>query len=50
LSLATVAAEGGGGYAWPNLIRQTDGRLRLLVRGPSAGPNQYAVLAYQRTL
>ena len=45
-----VGAEGGGNLAWPNLVRETDGRLRLLVRGPAGGTFQDAVLAYQRPL
>jgi hypothetical protein len=45
-----IGAEGGGNYAWPNPVRQTDGRLRFVVRGPAAGPTQNAVLAFQRTL
>ena len=43
-----IAAEGGGNYAWPNLSRAVDGRLRLVVRGPSGTSNRSAVLAFQR--
>jgi hypothetical protein len=45
-----IGAEGGGNYAWPNVVRQTDGRLRLLVRGPAGSRDQDSVLAYQRSL
>ncbi|HEY3210585.1 MAG TPA: DNRLRE domain-containing protein [Actinomycetota bacterium] len=45
-----IGAEGGGNYSWPNTVRQTDGRLRFVVRGPSGGVNQNAVLAFQRIL
>jgi hypothetical protein len=45
-----IGAEGGGGLTWPNVVRETDGRLRLLVRGPAGGTFQDAVLAYQRPL
>jgi hypothetical protein len=45
-----IGAEGGGNYSWPNILRQTDGRIRLIVRGPSGGPSQTAVLAFQRVL
>jgi hypothetical protein len=43
-----IGPEGGGNYAWPNLLRQSDGRLRLVVRGPSGGTNKTAVLAFDR--
>jgi hypothetical protein len=45
-----IGAEGRGNLAWPNLVRETDGRLRILVRGPAGGTFQDAVLAYQRPL
>jgi len=47
-----IGAEGGGNYQWPNLLRETDGRLRLIVRGPAfpGARTQNAVLAYQRLL
>jgi hypothetical protein len=45
-----VGSEGGGGYAWPNLLRQTDGRLRFVFDGPGGSPNQNSVLAFQRLL
>jgi hypothetical protein len=45
-----IGAEGGGNYAWPNAMRQTDGRLRFVVRGPVGGTTRSAVLAFQRTL
>ncbi|MGH2572455.1 MAG: DUF7594 domain-containing protein [Actinomycetota bacterium] len=43
-----IGPEGGGNLAWPNVLRDAEGRLRLLVRGPSGGTNRNAVLAYQR--
>jgi hypothetical protein len=45
-----IGAEGGGNYAWPNVLRQADGRLRLIVRGPAGPSGQTAVLAFQRAL
>jgi hypothetical protein len=45
-----IGAEGGGNYAWPNAARETDGRLRFIVRGPSGALNQNSVLAFQRPL
>jgi Divergent InlB B-repeat domain len=47
-----IGAEGGLNYQYPNLLRDTDGRLRLVVRGKPyvAGGQQNAVLAFQRTL
>jgi len=45
-----IGTEGGGNYAWPNLLRETADRLRLVVRGPSGGLNKSSVLAYQRLL
>ena len=40
----------GTNCSWPNAVRRTDGRLRLLVQGPAGGPAQNAVLAFQRQL
>jgi hypothetical protein len=45
-----VGAEGGGGYAWPNLMRRPDGRLRFIVQGPAGSDRQRAVLGFQRPL
>jgi hypothetical protein len=45
-----IGAEGGGGYAWPNLLRQVDGRLRLIVQGPAGDASRTSVLAYQRSV
>ena len=45
-----IGAEGGGNYAWPNALREADGRLRFIVRGPAGATQQDAVLAYQRLL
>lgn len=45
-----IGSEGGGNYEWPNVVRETDGRLRLIVRGPSGGNSRTAVLSYQRVL
>ena len=46
-----IGPEEGGNPSYPNAMRRTDGRLRLLVRGP-AGPtsSQNGVIAYQRPL
>ncbi|MDQ3955213.1 MAG: DNRLRE domain-containing protein [Actinomycetota bacterium] len=45
-----IGPEGGGSHFWPNAVRHTDGRLRFIVEGPVGGPNQNAVLAFQRLL
>ena len=47
-----IGAEGGLNYQYPNVLRDTDGRLRLVVRGKPyvVGGQQKAVLAFQRTL
>ena len=45
-----IGAEGGGNYSWPNLMREVDGRLRLIVRGPASSDVQTSVLAFQRPL
>jgi hypothetical protein len=46
------SATDGGDYAWPNTVREVDGRLRFMVDGkrcPSS-TKRNAVLAYQRTV
>ena len=45
-----IGAQGGGNHAWPNAIRQTDGRLRFVVRGPAGASGRSSVLAFQRGL
>jgi len=45
-----IGSAGGGNYDWPNLLRQTDGRLRFVVRGPTPSSGRSAVLAFQRLL
>jgi hypothetical protein len=45
-----IGPEGGGNHEWPNVLRQPGGRLRLIVRGPSGGATQTAVLALDRPL
>ena len=47
-----IGAEGGGNYNWPNVLREVDDRLRLVVRGPrpAAGGSTAAVLGFQRTV
>ncbi|HEX5533596.1 MAG TPA: DNRLRE domain-containing protein, partial [Actinomycetales bacterium] len=45
-----IGAEGGGNYAWPNAYRDTDDRLRLVVRGPAGSAFQSQVLYFQRPL
>lgn len=44
-----VAGEDGLLLSYPNLLRETDGRLRLLVQGPGTAPRA-SVFAYQRGL
>ncbi len=45
-----LGPESGSAYAWPNALRDTDGRLRFILEGPVGGPAQNAVLAFQRLL
>lgn len=45
-----IGPQDGGGYAWPNLLRDVDGRLRLVVQGPSGDGSSAAVLAYERSI
>jgi hypothetical protein len=45
-----VGAEGGGNYSWPNVLRETHGRLRLVVRGPGVSSTRTSVLAFDRGL
>jgi hypothetical protein len=45
-----IGPEGGGNYAWPNAYRDTDDRLRLVVRGPAGSSAQSQVLYFQRPL
>jgi hypothetical protein len=45
-----VGPEGGGGYAWPNALRQVDGSLRILVQGPAGSSAQRAVLSATRPI
>jgi hypothetical protein len=47
-----VGAEGGGGYTWPNTLRETDGQLRFIFGGMNfpGSTTQRVVLAYQRPL
>jgi hypothetical protein len=45
-----VGAEGGGNYSWPNVLRETNGRLRLVVRGPGVSSTRTSVLAFDRAL
>jgi hypothetical protein len=46
------AADGGGDLAWPNLVRDVDDRLQLLVDGPRCPRRLHRnwVLAYERAL
>lgn len=46
-----AGAEGGGNYQWPNALRDAQGKLRFITRGP-VGPtaDQNAVLFLQRAL
>jgi hypothetical protein len=43
-----IGAEGGGNHSWPNALRETDGRLRFVIRGPSGDADRAAVLAFHR--
>jgi hypothetical protein len=46
-----IGQEAGGHHAWPNALREADGRLRFVVRGPAGlTPVKSSVLAYQRPL
>ena len=45
-----IGAEGGNHLAWPNAVRDTDGRLRLVVEGPPPSGNTSSVLAFQRLI
>jgi hypothetical protein len=46
-----LTAADGGGWAWPNLVREVEsGLLRLVVDGPGATAKKNSVLAYQRPL
>ncbi len=45
-----IGAEAGGPLAWPNALRDADGRLRLVAEGPGASTNTSSVWAFQRTL
>jgi len=43
-----IGAAGGGNHAWPNALREADGRLRFIVRGPAGSSRKSAALAFQR--
>ena len=46
-----IGAEGGGWHQWPNLMREVDGRLRLVVRGPAGTSSvRSSTLALQRVV
>jgi hypothetical protein len=45
-----IGPSAGGGYGWPNLIRDVDSRLRFVLQGKAASPSQRTVLAFQRVL
>jgi hypothetical protein len=52
-AVVEVGVAGGGNHAWPNVVRAaTDGRLRLVVRGPrgSTANSATTVLAFERPL
>jgi len=44
------SSDCGANCSWPNAIRGTDGRLRLVVGGPEGSDTEGAVLAFQRRL
>lgn len=48
--LEVAATAAGGNAGWPNALRQTDGRLRFVLRGAAGAGDQNAVLASQRTV
>ncbi len=45
-----IGAAGHPNMAYPNTLREVDGRLRLVVRGPAGTTSRSAVLSYQRPL
>jgi len=45
-----IGTEAGGRLAWPNTLRDADGRLRLVAEGPGAFTNASSVWAFQRPL
>lgn len=46
-----IGAEGGGWHQWPNVLREPDGRLRFVVRGPAGtSTSRSSTLAFQRTV
>jgi len=45
-----IGPEGGGGYAWPSVMRASDDTLHILVQGPLGGASQRTVLAYRRPI
>lgn len=45
-----VEISGVAGVAFPNTLRETDGRLRFLVRGPAGTTSRSAALFFQRPL
>lgn len=45
-----VGREAGFPLAWPNAVRDTDGRLRLVAEGPGATSSTSSVISFQRPL
>jgi hypothetical protein len=45
-----IGRESASSFSWPNAVRTTDGRLRIIVGGNIGGIYQRAVLAFQRTI
>jgi hypothetical protein len=43
-----IGAEAAGPFAWPNLARAVDDRLRFVVEGPGASSSRSSVMAFQR--
>ena len=46
----TVEISGISGLAYPNTLRDVDGRLRFVVKGPAGTSSRSAALSYQRPL
>lgn len=45
IDVVVLGDEGGGGYGWPNLLREADDDLRIVVQGPAGSSVQRSVLS-----